>query len=95
MDGEAAKSQFFLAESGGGVSNIPQEKQAKHPIFAENLQKLWLALTGHGPTGLQSLISNTGRRAPSFHIQPQRAIVRRSILGARNTEEIRQIVQRC
>ncbi|KAJ1359278.1 hypothetical protein KIN20_017968 [Parelaphostrongylus tenuis] len=64
MDGEAAKSQFFLAESveksviddktdsprndvnyrkvekgsGGGVSNIPQEKQAKHPIFAENLQ---------------------------------------------------------
>ncbi|KAJ1359262.1 hypothetical protein KIN20_017953 [Parelaphostrongylus tenuis] len=66
MDGEAAKSQFFLAESveksviddktdsprndvnyrkvekgiGGGVSNIPQEKQAKHPIFAENFRKL-------------------------------------------------------
>ncbi|KAJ1359271.1 hypothetical protein KIN20_017961 [Parelaphostrongylus tenuis] len=38
MDGEAAKSPFFLAGSGGGVSNIPQEKQAKHPIFAENLQ---------------------------------------------------------
>ncbi|KAJ1359260.1 hypothetical protein KIN20_017951 [Parelaphostrongylus tenuis] len=39
MDGAAAKSQFFLAETGGGVSDIPQEKQAKHPIFAENLQE--------------------------------------------------------